>query len=170
MKPSEILRCPSCSAKLQGGEDKSSLLWLCSICFGAGLRTELLREKAPAHVIKALWKAAKEQSGPSERNCLLCRERMVLVSQALPSGQVLHLDACRRCSLVWFDANEVNDLLAHGPLADGQRKDFMPLLRRELQETRSTIGRATADYPVTTQFVGDILIHAVLEVLSNAFN
>ncbi len=158
MKPADILKCPSCSAKLQGGEDKGGLLWLCSICFGAGLRTELLREKAPAHVIKSLWKAAKEQSGPSERNCLLCRERMVLVSQPLPSGQVLHLDACVKCSLVWFDANEVNDLLAHGPLADGKRKDFMPLLRRELQkDAGKAVELSPAGY-VAIDLIGEALI------------
>jgi Zn-finger nucleic acid-binding protein len=155
MKPSEILKCPSCSAKLQGGENKDGPLWLCSVCFGAGRRTEVLREKAPAHVVKALWKTVKEQSGPSERNCLLCRERMLLVSQPLPSGQVLHLDACRRCSLVWFDANEVNDLLAHGPLADGKRKDFMPLLRRDLQKDA---GKAVEISPAG---------HVAIDIISN---
>lgn len=164
MKPSEILRCPSCSAKLQGGEDKDGMLWLCSICFGAGLRTELLGEKAPAHVIKALWKAAKEQSGPSDRACLVCRQRMVLVSPILPNGQVLHLDACTQCRLVWFDANELNDLLAHGPLADGKRKDFMPLLRRELTKRPMSDNESVA-----ASVAGHVAIDLVAEALIAVF-
>jgi len=162
MKPSEILRCPSCSAKLQGGEDKDGLLWLCTICFGAGLRTELLREKAPAHVVKALWKAAKEHPSPSARNCLVCRKPMVLVSAPLPSGDALHLDACAHCKVVWFDANEVNDMLAHGPLADGKRKDFMPLLRRELgKDAGKALEISPAGYVVI-----DIIGEALMAVFS----
>lgn len=166
MKPSAILRCPSCAAKLQGGENRRSPLWLCSICFGCALRISLLRDSAPARIVDALWKAAKEQAGPSQKHCLPCQQPMALVSLPLPSGQTLFLDICTACKLVWFDANEVNDLLVHGPLADGKRKDFMPLLRRELQRHRLE-GSESLPASFAGQAVVDLVAEALIVVFSN---
>lgn len=108
-----MLRCPHCQERLASERGPAGVQWTCSNCRGEGLTVPVLRRAVAAGAVHALWRSAQDAPA-SPRPCAACRRPMHLVTLATAEGD-LHLDVCRTCQFVWFDADEMARLPAAPP-------------------------------------------------------
>jgi membrane associated rhomboid family serine protease/Zn-finger nucleic acid-binding protein len=87
----------------------------------------VLRRAITAGYLKRLWATVCEGRGGRGRACPVCGKAMTEAS-ANPDGPGPRLDVCRRCSLVWFDSREYEDL----PAVPKTEEEQMPAKAREI--------------------------------------
>lgn len=102
------LRCPRCERDLAGPSSHGGPGYRCEGCGGRAVTLAGLRRRHTPSALRAVWQAT---SPDREIGCPACHARMLAVKPDL--GEVpLALDVCRRCQLVWFDADELDRLPA----------------------------------------------------------
>lgn len=93
--------CPICSKSLETVRQREGLFYLCPVCNGRALTIPQVRRVLGDRLAAKLLRLIKLSRRESERSCPFCAERMLAVSAQEPA---MELDACRPCSVVWFDA------------------------------------------------------------------
>lgn len=111
------MNCPHCMVPLEARKLSGALDYLCYGCDGHAVTLGALRKQAEKSAVSGLWRmaAGRQSSGPG---CPSCSSAMTVVDltpddlRALgapdtDSTELLTLDVCRGCYLVWFDWNEL---------------------------------------------------------------
>jgi Zn-finger nucleic acid-binding protein len=93
--------CPICAKLLHTVRQREGLFYHCASCNGRALTIPQVRRVLGDRLAGKLLRLMKLSRRESERACPFCAERMLVVSTQEPP---LELDACRLCSVVWFDA------------------------------------------------------------------
>src|SRR6266571_2566447 len=93
--------CPICAKPLDTIRQREGLFYHCAGCNGRALTVPQVRRLLGDRLAAKLLRLMKLGRRESERACPFCAERMLVVSAQEPP---LELDACRPCSVVWFDA------------------------------------------------------------------
>lgn len=159
-----MYNCPACATQLRAGKDGT--LWACPSCSGCTVRISVLRAKTSTAVVEDLWALAKNSASPSPRPCMACGRQMVVVSLPLPAGQVLFLDVCTGCSLVWFDSGELSRLRITTPSSpatptpQGPRSPRLPPKGRRRSEIDEILD------PACTVLDGIWIADALLQLVS----
>jgi membrane associated rhomboid family serine protease/Zn-finger nucleic acid-binding protein len=112
-----------------------------------------LRRFAPHDVLRRIWRIAWDKDEPDGHVCPSCRLAMCRVT--LPGAELdLQLDVCRRCHLIWFDAEEMERLIPHDPkaerawLRDPSAARRMELAARSIAKSPKAESGETRGYPV----------------------
>ncbi len=169
-----MLNCSACGSALRMSKELGERAWSCTSCAGCAVRLSLLREKVSPNVVDALWAAAREQEGRSARACAACQRPMTIVTLPLPSGEMLFLDVCRACHLVWFDRNELAELLqrarreqpspgARQAVARLETELLAERARQAAWQSREEISPAEA---LALDLAGQALLEVLAELLS----
>lgn len=117
--------CPKCDAQLFSLRFKEVEVDFCERCRGlwldAGELEALLRQTGARAADPLL--AFQNEAGVTPRDrkhlCPRCDQMLREVAVPRPSAEALHLDRCPRGHGLWFDANELRQLLALFPPASG---------------------------------------------------
>jgi ribosomal protein L37AE/L43A len=102
------LPCPRCGERLERGEGRQGLVWVCRTCRGGAVTLPILRKYAPRPFVNALWQTALRAGRPSALHCPACAHPFTAVASAAPA----EIQACVRCYWVWLDCDAL-DALAH---------------------------------------------------------
>lgn len=105
--------CPRCQLPLKEVRTPRGIFWACDNCGGRAVTVELLHRTFTEESINPLWLHAIRGEGQSGGNCPQCQRPMLEV--ALSDRTNIKVDVCRRCHFVWFDAHEVDTLVARWP-------------------------------------------------------
>lgn len=97
-----MLTCPHCVEPLEAVKYGPALAWRCRRCQGHAVNYGVLRRALPQPRWTRLRRAAVKTAQPAGVRCPSCRRWIHRVSD----GKV-DLDACRKCQLFWFDAQEL---------------------------------------------------------------
>lgn len=100
------MRCPHHAGRLRPlvrGELRS---FACGECGGRAVTLSALRRAADPKRVAGLWRQVFEKGVGEGPGCPACSQPMLDVKE--PDGPPL--DMCRRCQLVWFDADELESL------------------------------------------------------------
>ena len=101
--------CPSCNVQLNRNSSPLGIIWSCPKCMGNAFTISILRKTVPAHIVKDFWLKIKSQKYPEKRICPACKFAMSEIPIKQGNNSV-YVDACKKCNLIWFDANEVESL------------------------------------------------------------
>lgn len=93
--------CPICVKPLDTLRQREGLFYLCPSCNGRALTIPQIRRVCSDRLAARLLRLIQLSRRQGERACPFCARRMVVVQTQEPA---LELDACRPCSVVWFDA------------------------------------------------------------------
>jgi len=109
-----MFRCPNCAKPLNRTNVAKGFAWVCSTCKGRAMTLPVLRRLVEPVALRRLWNRTFDAMAPSQHPCPACEQPMLQVRSELPD-EAFALDVCRRCALVWFDANEFEAMPA-GPV------------------------------------------------------
>jgi membrane associated rhomboid family serine protease/Zn-finger nucleic acid-binding protein len=107
------LICPRCRLPLQEVRTSGGVFWACRNCNGRAVTIELLRNRFTPESINPLWLHAMRGEGHAGAPCPSCQRPMIDV--ALSDRADIEVDVCQHCHFVWFDAHEVDTLVAKPP-------------------------------------------------------
>jgi Zn-finger nucleic acid-binding protein len=93
--------CPICAKPLDTRRQREGLFYWCPDCNGRALTIPQIRRVCSDRLAAKLLRLIKLSRRQGERPCPFCARPMVVVQSQEP---LLELDACRPCSVVWFDA------------------------------------------------------------------
>src|SRR5579864_1906997 len=110
MISTEALTCPRCQLPLKEVRTSYGVFWKCGNCDGRAITVELLRRTFTEESINPLWLHAIRNEGESSAPCPMCKRPMLQV--ALSDKAQIRVDVCQHCHFVWFDAHEVDTLVA----------------------------------------------------------
>lgn len=99
--PRDMPACPICSKPLETVRQREGLFYFCSTCNGRALTVPQVRRVLGDRLAAKLLRLMKLSRREAERVCPFCTEPMLVIRAAEPP---LELNACRPCSVVWFDA------------------------------------------------------------------
>jgi len=112
--PDDIsLTCPRCQVPLKEVRTSGGVFYRCDVCGGRAVTIELLRKRFRPESINPLWLHAVRGEGRVGLPCPSCRQPMIGV--ALPDRAEINVDVCQHCHFIWFDAHEVETLVARQP-------------------------------------------------------
>jgi Zn-finger nucleic acid-binding protein len=86
---------------LETVRQREGLFYFCSTCNGRALTIPQVRRVIGDRLAAKLLRLMKLSRRESERACPFCAQPMLVIQTHDPP---LELDACGRCSVVWFDA------------------------------------------------------------------
>lgn len=101
--------CPTCKVKLEKSNESAGVYWSCLKCQGRSSTISVLRKLVPKKIVNSLWLSANQAKYPRIRSCACCQQPMTEVPIKSANSSV-HLDVCRSCQCVWFDAQEYQSL------------------------------------------------------------
>lgn len=104
------LTCPRCNLPLKQVQMSGRIFWGCDTCGGRAVTVELLRRTFTPESINPLWLHALRSEGTRGLLCPSCRKPMLEV--ALSEDAEVAVDVCQHCHFVWFDAHEIDRLVA----------------------------------------------------------
>ena len=147
--------CASCESTMSRRQGPTGRFWMCDQC-GSRLATMgFLHKSLERAPLSRLWQDARAGRGCSGRDCPSCRRSMqeiplLLEPEEAAVGQaaLLDIDVCPSCHLVFFDADELEQLPVQ-PVG---------LKRRERAPVRHQSPRSDAPLPAM-----DPLLEAKLE-------
>lgn len=93
--------CPICRTSLASVPQRTGVYHHCQSCDGRALTIPQLRRVSGDRFSTRLLKNVMLSQKRGERTCPFCEQAMWII--ALP-GTESRLEACRACTLVWFDA------------------------------------------------------------------
>lgn len=108
------MRCPRCREALAAVSSAEWCFFRCATCNGCAATIALLRRVAPQRA-KDLWLDLPD--GAPGDPCPGCARPLATVEVAVSGGGAIHVDACRRCQILWFDAKEI-ERFADSPAPD----------------------------------------------------
>ncbi|MCA8966809.1 MAG: rhomboid family intramembrane serine protease [Planctomycetes bacterium] len=120
--------CPKCQGVLRRKRlpDRPGNSWQCRACGGQALTMALLRQMLVAPGPDELWGKALRGTDDPACKCPSCRGVMRSVDHEI-AGDVVRVEVCKRCQMVWFDAHE----LGFFPAVQPPPEDPVPLEVRQ---------------------------------------
>lgn len=115
-----MLLCPRCTLELLPERGAHGQVFGCAVCRGHAATLPVLRKRLLPDVVNELWRRARAGSPRAGRPCPGCHDAMVEVAMSAPAGDV-RVDACTRCQMVWFDADEFEQAPALPPPPERER-------------------------------------------------
>lgn len=112
-----MMRCPHCGENLTGQKRQGGIVWHCQGCLGLAATLPVLYRALDRRQVRQIWHAAWETQSVGDVRCPSCSGAMSHVATAVPSGELL-LDVCRKCHIVWFDAQELERLIREKVVAE----------------------------------------------------
>jgi hypothetical protein len=109
------LKCPSCQDDLAEEGDPSTRHWGCVACGGRSVGLAVLRRRAEAERVNALWQSLAGATPDRGASCPFCGQSMRSTRLAAPPRA--RVAACRRCYLLWFDGAAFARRDPRGPAA-----------------------------------------------------
>lgn len=98
-------RCPRCRRALVRVAEPPFVVWRCDDCGGASATIAVLRKGIRHEALKRAWAHTIGHARRSQLKCPDCVQTMWCVPTEGPE-----IDLCRNCQLIWFDANELDEL------------------------------------------------------------
>lgn len=145
--------CPNCKKYLRKAGNRYGDFWSCSSCSGRAVTFEVARDVISPPVVNRLWQQAKSGVYPYKRKCPACNCLMKEVP-IYNAEKTEYIDVCPVCHLVWFDANEFENLpkipfdeLPSNNLSP-QARESVALAKLEIlkqTQEREKIGSSTPD-------------------------
>jgi Zn-finger nucleic acid-binding protein len=98
--------CPRCKSALLRVEHERGVSWDCPSCHGVAATIASLKQNTDPKRVGSAWATARVSERCSEQLCAMCRASMrsFTLKQA---DDVVELDACLRCHVLWFDGQEL---------------------------------------------------------------
>ncbi|HAZ62919.1 MAG TPA: hypothetical protein DCZ72_04830 [Armatimonadetes bacterium] len=101
--------CPRCDVALDRAEGPAGRVYVCPACAGRLVGTAVVRRAVDRKAYMAIWQAVQSEQAVDGPPCPVCERAMREVSGR--RGQaVLTVDGCPTCSMLWFDAGELEQL------------------------------------------------------------
>src|SRR2546427_8982742 len=95
--------CPICAAPLRTIRQCEGIYFLCDECGGRAATVPQVRRVCGDRFATQLFRQINRATGTTLRICPFCERPM---RQFQISEPPLTLDACKPCTLVWFDSSE----------------------------------------------------------------
>ncbi len=99
--------CPVCQTFLKPILLPHAAIWQCASCQGVMANLAVLRQYLRSDVIRGFWRKAIAASIATDKKCPSCRQSLRTFT-VQRNGQIVNLDTCRHCQLVWFDKGELD--------------------------------------------------------------
>jgi membrane associated rhomboid family serine protease/Zn-finger nucleic acid-binding protein len=114
--------CPNCRDELVRTKHKQSMLWACPSCGGRVVTMPVWGYGAGGGILQRLWMRARGEPRTQGRPCPMCEQPMAEVRGSTA-------EACDRCRIVWFDAEEFGTLPNLARMQDDKYRGFSPKAR-----------------------------------------
>jgi len=98
--------CPRCEKQLAVTFCTGGRMLMCAYCGGTAVTVEMLRRFAPQERVDDIWRQTKSTREKSTRSCPSCEAKMRRVMSEA-GEQVVILETCALCHIVWFDESEL---------------------------------------------------------------
>src|SRR6266446_6880248 len=95
--------CPVCKAPLRTIRQREGIYFLCDQCGGRAATVPHIRRVCGDRFATQILRRINQATGVAVRNCPFCQRPM---KQFEITDPPLTLDACKPCTLVWFDPSE----------------------------------------------------------------
>ena len=95
--------CPVCNVELRTVRQRDGIYFLCDQCGGRAATVPHIRRVCGDHFATQILRRINQATGTGRRNCPFCQRPM---KQFEITDPPLTLDACKPCTLVWFDPSE----------------------------------------------------------------
>ena len=103
--------CPSCGSELRTMKQEGGLFFVCDQCGGRAATIPQIQRAIGGSLVTQLLHEINGASTVSSRKCPFC----ALPMRAFRNLETeLILDACKACSVVWFDATEFEQAAERG--------------------------------------------------------
>ena len=99
--------CPDCQTSLETVRQRDGIYFLCQNCQGRAVTVPQVRRIAGERLTAELMRKIRNATSTGVRPCPHCRAFM---RQFYLENPPIHLDACKACNMVWFDAQEFEAL------------------------------------------------------------
>ena len=93
--------CPICTKPLITVRQREGVFYPCPACDGRAMTISQVRHVLGDRVATKILRLIMSSRLRNERLCPFCSKPMIVVNTQEPP---LELDACRLCSVIWFDA------------------------------------------------------------------
>ena len=117
--------CPICAKPLETVRQREGVFYPCPACSGRAVTISQIRHVLGDRVATKLLRLMKLSRSQNEHLCPFCNSPMVVLNTQEPP---LELDACRTCSVVWFDAPTYESL----PQLTIETTDSIPMQATEI--------------------------------------
>ncbi len=147
------MKCPRDSHDLPPQRSAKGVIFACPQCHGASVGLPVIRKLSGDVAADAFWKQTMEHSGGgrAEAACPSCSQGMREVTFARKSGEMLTLDVCPVCMLIWFDGGELDALRSEVPQSVPAESAIDRLKRTESEAMqRASLHRKLGPAPATT--------------------
>ncbi len=104
-----IYICPKCNITLKQSSGPFGVFWLCPNCSGKAVSLSVLRQSAPASIVKEFWLSVRSKEFPQKKKCPACSSSMTEVP-IMQGEKTVFIDICKKCNFIWFDAKEYESL------------------------------------------------------------
>jgi membrane associated rhomboid family serine protease/Zn-finger nucleic acid-binding protein len=108
-----MLSCPRCAVPLHTCSHPGAVYFACRQCGGKAGNLALLRRAVTPEFANGLWRKIRE-AHPTDHHgrlpCPSCGQRMHPAGVPAMAGELIQLDACRNCQMVWFDTGEIEQV------------------------------------------------------------
>src|SRR5262245_33076337 len=95
--------CPVCKVSLRAMREREGVYFACGRCGGRGVTVPQIGRFAGDRFAAHILRHVNHAVAFSDRMCPFCGKPMRRFTNAEPR---ISLDACRPCTLVWFDPKE----------------------------------------------------------------
>ena len=103
-----MFHCPRCSLSLRRSQRSAGIVFECPDCRGCCLALSVSRRIIGEEAVRELWRLANLSAGIPGLSCPSCRRPARSVTlRVQASKNIVELDVCTRCSLLWFDGPEL---------------------------------------------------------------
>jgi membrane associated rhomboid family serine protease/Zn-finger nucleic acid-binding protein len=103
-----MFACPNCGSRLiRTPHDHGGVFWACERCGGRAVGVAVLRRGLFRNYVNHVWSQVSDSQLADGKKCPSCERPMTVVHAPGPDGA--HIDACKVCQWVWFDAAEYED-------------------------------------------------------------
>lgn len=99
--------CPNCRRSLRTQRIPDGIYFVCDACGGRSVTLAQLRKFGGDKLVNSLFRQMNAVVEPGPKPCPFCDRRMPTLRE--PNGP-LELDGCRRCTIIWFDGQELEQV------------------------------------------------------------
>jgi hypothetical protein len=96
-----VFNCPTCRSGLTRLDGAHGYFWRCDTCRGRAATMTVLRQALDRSQVNDMWHGAKDPAEPGF-GCPACSQPMA-TTPVDAEAEVVRVDVCRSCHLVWFD-------------------------------------------------------------------
>lgn len=104
-----MLVCPHCQESLIKNSTPHGFIWACTTCNGRAANINILKNQMPPQNYIKLLQDLTNGSGDLKNTCPSCTKKMI-EEPILLQDEMLFIDICKPCNLIWFDDGEYESL------------------------------------------------------------